>query len=91
MTMSDLPVEGLQGRPGTSDRQFDPAGLTEAHRHGRRRLLILDQATGCRRDIHAFAGRAPSSTFRSWTTNSMRLGQVVLVHRSRPRGLSAAV
>jgi len=33
MTVSDLPVEGPRPWPGTSDHQFDSAGLTEAHRH----------------------------------------------------------
>jgi len=32
MTVCDLPVEGPRPWPGTSDHQFDSAGLTEAHR-----------------------------------------------------------
>jgi hypothetical protein len=36
MTVSDLPVESLPPWPGTSDHQFDSAGLTEAHRDSER-------------------------------------------------------
>ncbi len=36
MTMSDLFVEGPRAWPGTSDHQFDSAGLTEAHRDSER-------------------------------------------------------
>jgi len=43
MTMPDLPVEGLQARPGTSDHQFDSAGRRQAHRHGRGRRRNSDQ------------------------------------------------
>jgi len=32
MTGRDVPVQGLQGRTGTSDHLFDSTGLTEAHR-----------------------------------------------------------
>ena len=43
MTGPDLPGEGPRPWPGTSDHQFDSAGLTEAHRHWRRRGRILDR------------------------------------------------
>ncbi len=43
MTGPNLPLEGLRPWPGTSDQQFDSAGLTEAHRHWRCRGRILDQ------------------------------------------------
>jgi len=36
MAVSDLPVEGPRPWPGTSDHQFDSAGLTEAHRDSER-------------------------------------------------------
>jgi len=52
MTVSDLPVEGLRPWPGTSDYQFDSAGLTGSPQTGRCRRRILDQelkaATGLR-------------------------------------------
>jgi len=46
MTVSDLPVEGPRLWPGTSDHQFDLAGVTEAHRHWRCRGRSLDQELG---------------------------------------------
>ncbi len=39
MTVSDLPVEDPRAWPGTSAHQFDSAGLTEAHRRCRGRIL----------------------------------------------------
>jgi hypothetical protein len=47
MTASDLPVEGLRPWPGTSDQQFDSAGLTEAHRDSGRASRLEADVLGC--------------------------------------------